>query len=306
VVTDLLAITFNVVIPIFVMAGVGLLAHKRCGIDPKAVSPLGIYVLMPALLFTSLSTTKMEGDEVLRIGVFTLSLILALVAVTTIVTRLFNVAREESSALTMVVAFMNSANYGLPVCLFAFGQEGFDRAVVFAAFQSICAFSIGVFVAARGKLNWRQALRPMVKMPVLWAAVTALALRASGFAMPLPIERGITVLAAGAIPVTILLLGMQLADMRFERLQVRSWIAVAGRLGGSPALALLLVAVLHPTELTGKVLVLQAAMPAAVNISLLATQFDARPQLVSSAVLLTTGLSLLTVTAWVAYLRGGI
>src|SRR5713226_6352914 len=110
--SDLFSITLNVVLPIFMMAGVGLIVRLRCNLDPRTISPLGIYVLMPALLFTSLSTTKMEGEEVLRIGAFTLALILLLVAGTTIVTSLLRVSRAESSALTMVVAFMNSANYG--------------------------------------------------------------------------------------------------------------------------------------------------------------------------------------------------
>jgi hypothetical protein len=81
---------------------------------------------------------------------------------------------------------------------------------------------------------------------------------------------------------------------------------VAARLGVSPIVALLLVALLHPAELTGKVLVLEAAMPTAVNVALFAMLFDARPQLVSSIVLLTTGISLLTVTGWVVFLRGGL
>ena len=47
-----------------------------------------------------------------------------------------------------------------------------------------------------------------------WAVET---LRALGVELPVPLQRGVTVLAGGAIPVTVLLLGMQLADLRLER-----------------------------------------------------------------------------------------
>src|SRR5579885_2885683 len=143
---DLLMITFDVVLPIFLIASVGLISRRALNLDPRALSPVGIYVLMPALLFNSLTTTKMQGDEVVRIGLFTLCLLIILVAGTSVLSRVLRIEREDSSALTMSIAFMNSANYGLPVCLFAFGQDGFERAIVFAAFQSICTFSVAVFI----------------------------------------------------------------------------------------------------------------------------------------------------------------
>ena len=56
---------------------------------------------------------------------------------------------------------------------------------------------------------------------------------------------------------------------------------------------------------TAKVLVLEAAMPTSVNATLIASEFDTEPQLVSAVALLTTAISLVTVTGWIAYLRGG-
>ncbi len=61
---------------------------------------------------------------------------------------------------------------------------------------------------------------------------------------------------------------------------------------------------LQPSALTAKVLVLQSAMPTAVNVTLVAAEFDAEPDLVSSVALLTTAISVLTLTGWVAYLQG--
>lgn len=303
---DVFLITFEVVLPIFLMAGVGLISRRLLAINPHALSSVGIYILMPALLFNSLTSTTMQADEVTDIGLFTLGLLIVLVGGTSLVSRFLSVGREDSSALTMTVAFMSSVNYGLPVCLFAFGPEGFERAAVFAAFQSICTGSVAVFIAATGKRDWRQAIRPVLHMPVLWAAAGALLLRGLDLTLPVPVQRGVSVLADGAIPVTVLLLGMQLANLRVGRLGLRTIIATTGRLAVSPAVALVLVLLLHPTELTGKVLVLQAAMPTAVNVALFALQFNVQPQLVASIVLVTTAISLITVSLWVSLLQGVI
>jgi predicted permease len=304
-VLGLLSILANVVLPVFLIAGVGFIARRALGLDPRPIARLSLYVLVPALLFNSLSTTTMGGDEIARIGAYAALLSVALIALGMAGSRLFGVTRSEASGLTLAVAFMNATNYGLPVSLFAFGQEGFERAVVFAAFESILTFSLAAFIAARGKLPWQKALLPMIQIPVLWAALAALLLRSTGIELPPVAQRTVALLAQGTIPVIILLLGMQIAGMRLQRMGIPAIAACAGRLVVSPLLGLALVALLQPSPLTAKVLVLGAAMPTAVNAVLLATEFDSEPELVSGITLLTTLISIGTVTAWVAYLQGG-
>jgi predicted permease len=70
----------------------------------------------------------------------------------------------------------------------------------------------------------------------------------------------------------------------------------------SPLVGIALVAWLRPDPLTGKVLVLEAAMPAAVNTMLLAVEFGAEPEQVSGVTLVTTVLSLVSVSFWVWFL----
>src|SRR5438105_1925137 len=88
---DLLLITVDVVLPIFLMATVGLISRRALKLDPRALAPVGIYVLMPALLFNSLTTTKMQGDEVIRIGLFTVCLLIILVVGTSVLSRFLHI-----------------------------------------------------------------------------------------------------------------------------------------------------------------------------------------------------------------------
>jgi predicted permease len=260
-------------------------------------------VFVPALLFNSLLTTQMSGGEISRIALFAVVLTAAMISIGIATGSALRLTRSESSGLTLSMSFSNAANYGLPVALFSFGQEGFDRAVIFAAFSSILIFTVAVFVAARGKLPWKQAILPALHIPVMWAGVAALVLRLLHIELPTVVERSVQVLSGGAVPIIILLLGMQVAGMKMYAIRLPVLTAVAARLLVSPCIALLLVALLQPSPLTAKVLVLEAAMPTAVNVALLAAEFDAEPDLVSSVTLLTTAVSVLTVTGWVAYLQ---
>lgn len=304
--TDLAAlavILVNVVLPVFIIAGVGFLVRRLLNLDPQPIARLALYLLVPMLLFQTLLTTRIEAEEIARIGVYTVLLTFLLVALGAVFARILGATRAETAGLTMAISFVNAANYGLPVNLFAFGQEGFDRAAVFVVFQNFLTYTVGVFVAARGHLPWGHALRTVGRMPVLWAAAAAVAIRLAGIELPLPVQRASSLLAGAAIPTVILLLGLQVAGMRVRRLGTPALGAVGARLLISPAIGLALVALLGPSPLTAKVLVLEAAMPTAVNATLIASEFKAEPELVSTVALVSTAVSLITVTAWVAYLQ---
>jgi predicted permease len=278
--------------------------RKALDLDPRPITRLALYVFVPSLLFNSLLKTEIGGAEVTRIAVYAILLTLLLIGIGALGSRLLGVNRSEATGLTLSIAFMNTANYGIPVTLFAFGQEGFDRAVIFASFSAILTFTLAVFVAARGTLGWRQALLPMARIPVMWVAIIALVLRLLDVQLPAVMDRAVTLLSGGAVPIVILLLGIQVAGLRLKEMRMPVIAACVARLVVSPLIGLALLALLQPTELTAHVLVLQSAMPTAVNVTLLASEFDAEPDLVSSIALLTTAFSVVTVTCWVAYLQG--
>ena len=299
----LLPIMANVVLPVFIIATGGFATRRWLALDPRPITRLSLYVFIPALLFNSLLTAKLSSDEVTHIGLFAAVVAVGLVVAGLGAGRMAGATRTEASALALTIAFPNTANFGLPVVLFAFGQDGFDRAAVLVAFSTIIQFTLGLFVAARGHLPWRSAVAGIFRMPVPWATLAAVIVRMLGVELPAPVMRAVSLVAAGAIPLVILLLGMQVAGMNLHRLRPLAMAAAAGRLLMAPLAGLLLVALLQPSELTGRVLVLQAAMPTAVNVALLASEYEVEPELVASVTLLTTVFSLITVTGWVAYLQ---
>ncbi|HEY3115467.1 MAG TPA: AEC family transporter [Chloroflexota bacterium] len=304
--TDLVGLAgtlIDVVLPVFLIAALGFIGRRNLHIDPASLTRVSLYILVPGLLFNTLTTTQMGGEEIVRIGLFVTILTGALLALAFVLSRVLRSSRAQTSGLMLAITFSNAANYGLPVNLFAFGQEGFDRAVVFAAFQMVLTFTIALPIAAGGSQPWRQAVGSALRVPVLWAAAAALLLRAFGVPLPAAVGRAAGLLAAGAIPAVILLLGMHIAGMELRRISLATWAGCASRLLLSPFLGIGLARLLGASALTSKVLILEAAMPTAVNATLIASEFDTEPQLVSAIALLTTAISLVTVTGWVAYLR---
>jgi predicted permease len=74
----------------------------------------------------------------------------------------------------------NAGNYGLPAARFAFGQEGFDRAVLFFVVQAILAQTLAIYIAGAGHGDRRGGLVQLLKMPQIYAVLAALAVRFGG------------------------------------------------------------------------------------------------------------------------------
>jgi malate permease and related proteins len=168
--------------------------------------------------------------------------------------------------------------------------------------STVLAYTIGVLIASMGRLPWRAALRRILFLPPLHAAVLAVIVYLYNIPIPAPLLRGIDVAGAGAIPVMLLLLGMQMADLRGRARWRLAIPAISARLLLGPAVGLLVAGSLGLTGLTRSVAIIEASMPTAVFSIILATEFDLQPEAVTSIVVGSTLLSPLTVATVIALL----
>lgn len=300
---DILNVLNQNILPIFVAAGIGLALRRWTDIDKQALSRLAFYALGPCLVFSSLVESRLTGGEVVQLTGFALAAVAAMGILSLLVGRLLSFSRQEQAALALVVMFTNSGNFGLTLNQLRYGDAGLSRAVVYFTVSTVLVFTLGIFVASLGQMDWRMALRRVLQMPAFYAVI--LALLVYGFRIPLPsfLARGIEIAGDGSIPVMLIVLGMQLADLRAIsdlRLAVP---AVALRLLAAPLVALALATLIGLRDTGYAVSILQASLPTAVITTILATEFDVQPSGVTTVVLLSTLLSPVTLTLAITLLR---
>ncbi len=211
--------------------------------------------------------------------------------------------RPTTTALLLVVMFSNGGNYGLPVALFAFGPGALAFASVYFVVSSILTYTAGVFIAASGRRSVSQALQGITRVPTIYAVAAAALVM--GLELPLPeaVLRPITLLSDAALPLMILVLGMQLERVvRPERVSVVAT-AVALSLLVTPALGWLFATLLEMEGAAFQAAVIQASMPAAVVTTILALQYEVAPGFVTSVVVISTLLSPFTLTWIIAMLK---
>lgn len=297
----LLNVFINVVLPVFLMAAVGMVfAHFRKA-SPSTLAQAVLYVFSPALTFHSLATTEIPPGDVGAIALFSLVLLGLLYVLAWGGARLLALDRKASASYTLTVLFMNSGNYGIPVALLAFGQDGMDRAIVLFVVQAVMGGTIGVFFASRGSRTVVDALKAVVKMPMGYAALAGLFVNVADLALPPFLDQTTNILGQAAVPGMLIVLGIQLyQNFRVVQLRVVS-ASVFSRLILSVGLAYVVTLLMGVDGLTQKVLIVVSGMPAAVFVTILATEFDARPDLATSSVLVGTLASMVTLTVLLAF-----
>jgi predicted permease len=146
-----------------------------------------------------------------------------------------------------------------------------------------------------------QGIRFTLKLPLIWAMLAGLSLHLLEIELPLPLEQSIHQLGQAAIPIALVILGMQLAD---TRLAVGKYelAAIASRLLLAPFIAYAVGKALGLEGLDLQVLILQSAMPAAVNSLVLVAEFGGDAARVARTIAATTLLSCVTlpVVVWAA------
>lgn len=301
-IVGLIRLFIDNLLPVLLIAGAGALVRRLLNVGPKPLSEVTFYVFMPSLVFGLLLSTEVDVLSLLKMVGFAATVILAMGLVGLVVGRLFGLRGRQAAALLMVVMFMNAGNLGLAVTQFSFGDQALVWATVYFMTSSMMSNSLGVYIASVGRSSARQALVGLAKVPVIYAIVLALGLRELGWTVPLPLMRAVDLAGGAAIPMMLVILGMQVARIRLPASKRLLGVAVGLRLLLSPAIGIALAAFLGMAGAERQAGVLEAAMPAAVLTTMLAVKFDVEPDFVAAAVLFGTVLSPFTLTPLIGYL----
>jgi malate permease and related proteins len=302
--TALLGLFLNNLLPVFLIAGSGYLLGRAGKVNPRSLSQVIFYVFSPSLIFTLITDNRLSGQDLLQMAGFAAICLILTGVVALGLGKALGLERRLLMAVLLTTMFMNAGNIGLPVNLFAFGEDAVALATIFFVTNSVFAYTLGVLIASSGKTDLGRAFLGLFKLPMIYALLLALAFLLAGWKLPIPLDRAVHLLAGASIPSMLILLGLQLQHANWKTDRLALGLSTGVRLLVSPMIALGLCALLGLQGPVRQAGVLESAMPTAVLTTVRATEYDAQPSFVTSAVFISTLLSPLTLTPLMALLNG--
>ncbi|EJG4230430.1 AEC family transporter [Listeria monocytogenes] len=286
-----------ILLPVFGIFAIGFVGQKTLKFDIPNLSKLTLYLMSPFLAFNTFYTNPLTIDYA-YLAIYIFALCLSLILLVSLISFLLGYNLQDRCALILASAFMNNGNYGTPVVLLVFGAVGLDIAVVLMVLQQLAMSTIGIYFAAKGSKDangMKTVMKRVVRMPIAYGALLGLALQLLHVSLPSALMTCVKLVGDAAIPTIMIVLGMQLAVISFRRIELtKVGIALVLKLLIAPIITFGLTLILPVDEMTKQIMILLAAMPTAANTTLMAVQFDTKPDLVSSATFISTVLSIIT------------
>ena len=295
---DIFVSVISAVFPVGCIVLIGFIFGKIFVIDEPTLSRLALYVLFPALLTDIMYRTTISIEEAIGIFIaFGLTyLLLCLISWGVGKGLGFSVSVQKS--LLATTALPNSGNMGLPVTLFALGEAGLERAVIYLISWNLIVFSTMPAILKGG--GFRSSIIFTFKLPIIWGMILGIVINLFNIELPLKLDDGLHLLGEAAIPVSLLLMGIQISKNRF---QPRSYELIASlmRLFGGAFIAYFVGRIINLEILDLQVLVLQSSMPSALASFLIVNEFGGDATITSRVVIASTLLSFFTlpIILWV-------
>lgn len=286
-----MSILLPAIVPVAFVVFIGVIAGRTLSLDRGNLSRLSLYVLLPALIANSLYGMTLAANRAFLIVVGFLISSAILYTTVYILGKSLKANPVRQKTLLATTLFANTGNLGLPFITFALGDSGLERAIVYLVSSSILLTTLGPTLLKGEGLAI--GLKTTLSLPVFWATLAGLALHALAVTLPLRLGDGLELLGNAAIPVALLTLGMQLGRTNVY-LDLTVVIAVSLRLVLAPAIAFTVGFFIGLQGQDLQVLVLQGAMPTAVNTFIWVMEFGGDADLVARTIVLSTLLSFAT------------
>ncbi|MDF2439591.1 MAG: malate permease [Abditibacteriota bacterium] len=305
---NVLEIALRVIVPIFLMMGVGFALQKKFNLDIKTLTRLNFWVFVPALLWVKIVESNLSAPDFLMIGAHFVLLFASMFALAWFGAGAVGAPDRLRRAITASVLFYNSGNYGIPVAQLAFATSpvGLQFAVAVQAIvmmlQNVTNFTIGLALHAGGRpgSKKRETLGAVFKLPMIYTLIGAWTWRfisgSTGWALPFPIDKALHYLADGLVPIALITLGAQMATLKSPKLSRPMVFSLVLRLAIGPVLSGAIVCLLGIQGALAQSLVISTSFPTAVNSALLAMEFDNEPEFAAAVVFYSTLFSAVTVS----------
>jgi predicted permease len=307
----------NLALPYFGLIFLGFACGKLQSIPDTGLAWMNffiIYVALPCLFYRIVAKTPLE--ELTRIS-YVVATSLATTAAFAIAFAISLLARdrlENATIAGLAGGYGNIGYMGPGLALSTLGPQAAAPVALIFCFDSILLFSLVPFLmalAGTDKKSFGESALLVLKRIVLHPFIVATALgvvsAALHFEPPVALDRLMQFLQNAAAPCALFVLGVTVALRPLQRMSWDVPVIVLVKLTLHPVIVLVMLSMLGPFPQTWVyTAVLMAALPPALNVFILARQYDCWVEQASSSVLIGTVISVLTLTTVMWLVKSGL
>lgn len=305
----------GITLPIFAVIVVGFIIKKKGIIQDQHVPFLNKLTYnfgLSSLIFLSIAANKLKeifDADILKVIFSTYFLFLIIVFLSFYFLKIKN---KTKSAVIVSTFRSNMAFIGMPILLYAYGSLATAKAsIVIASLTPLnilfTAFFLKLLEIKNGKdrkTGIKNIVIEIITDPVMIAVAAGLIISYFSYEIPAPIFKFFEILSGIAIPLALISIG---ASFKFSHIKSNiKYLSLIsfGKLILMPLLSLAFsIFIFKAGNLDRDIICLLFAMPLAVATFIQSEKYNSDTDFVSSALIITTIISAVTITAWLFILK---
>lgn len=294
----------NMQLMMFLLVGIGFFIRKRGIVNTEGRMNMIDLCLHLTLPFNVLHSFMRKWDwELFASCGMILALSVGFNAISVLFSRILYNKQEEKQqkSLKYGTIISNSGFLGNPMVEGIYGTDGLLYAALFMLPVRIVMWTVGmaVFLKGRKEKLWKNILTH----PCIVAIYAGVLIMISGIEFPVFVEKTITGISNCNTPLSMMLVGMMLAEVKPKGLVDRTMMFYAGvRLLLIPAVVYVIMAWLPIDAMLRGITVIMAGMPAPITTALLSAKYGGDEQYATGMIFMSTLLSLVTLPLWCLFL----
>lgn len=302
---ELLIILKDIILPVFIIMGIGFFIQRKFQIDIQTLARLNIYIFVPGFIFLKLYEAKFTAALFGNVFLFFVLYVVLLFVVGGITARFLSMDGGKKVTFMNSAVFFNSGNYGVPVNDLVFKGDPFAMSIQVSVLtlQNIFLFSYGIFSLQSINEGKLKALVGYFKMPILYAMLAGVLLNIFNIGLPAFLFVPANYIADAMISLALLTLGAQVANLRLTSGLSEVYVSLLNRLVIGPIIALCIIFAFQLEGVLAQALFIASAMPTSVNSAVIAQEYKNYPEFAAQIVLFSTLMSTVTVTLVIYFAR---
>jgi malonate transporter len=307
----------NVAVPVFAIMLAGYLSGRFRILGESSSEALNAFVYwfaLPPIMFLSIATVPLSSVfNWPFIWAYALGMVLVAVPMFVLARFVFPNSLAGLTLHSLTGIFANTGYMGIPLFLAAFGPDGALLAVIATTINNVVVLGLTILVVELRGGGEASPLRVLagavwavIRGPLFLAPMAGVLWSWSGLALPIPVSSFFSLMGAAAGPCALFAIGLFMVGKPLSAgAQEVGWL-VAVKLLVQPAVTWwLAVSVLALDADLVRAVVLVSALPTGALVFVIAQKYGIFVQRCSAAILVSTVLSIVTVSALLGWFGTG-
>ncbi len=294
----IIRVSFLVALSLF-----GYVVGKRLALNPKDISSLLIYFISPTVIFIAVLQAPEDGHYFK----FFLAAYVVCCFMSGLALWVGRLIWKDSHAFLFAFSggTANTGYFGLPMAIGLFDSAGAAIAVFIILGASLYEFTVGYFLVSRGSGTIKSSLLKIAKLPIIYAFLLAVMVRATGVTIDEIVVSGLENFKGAYTVLGMMVIGITLSKMQTFEFDVKYiTYSMLWKFLAWPVMGLMLIA-FYPGGMSSvekSVVLLMCSVPMASNVVVIANELDVHPEKAATAVMISTVLAIISVPVAIGFL----